>query len=361
MNWLRLPLALAAVCLLTGCEEDPTSPQTPALGPPGRLYVANQTDSTMYVYDTETLERVDSFPAGLNQPHFVRFSDDLAKFYVVSRDFNGRLARFNAATNTLEDVEPLPGLFPTSIGITPDGLFGYVADFSAVGVETRVYKVNLATLTIVDSISAGASTHDVDITSDGSIVVATNMGDVITMIYTDADTVHQVSIDPDSIYAPSRMKYMPYGLTIDHKDSLVYIACLHHHNVTAQVRVLDLMTRQIVDSLYLPIDHLVGHGDPSGATLVELSPDDAYLYVTTQWDNTIQVVRLATRTVIELPVEVGRTFGVSATDDGSRVYFTGAGNANDSGYVFIMDTDTHNLIDSIKVGRNPFGLRWRPL
>ena len=363
MNWKRLALVLAAVCLLAGCEEDPTAPPNPTLGPPGRLYVANQTDSTIYVYNTETLERVDSFPAGIAQPHFIIFSPAMDVFYTLAREGPpGHIAKFNAATNSLIATGSLPAVFPTSMAITPDGLFGYVADFSATGVETRVYKVNLGTLTIVDSVSAGASTHDVDITSDGSIVVATNMGDVITMIYTDADTVFQLSIDPDSLYAPSRMKYMPYGLTIDHKDSLAYIACLDHHNVPAQVRVLDLALRQIVDSFYVPIDHIVAHGDPAGPTLVELSPDDAYLYLTTQWDNSIQTLRLATRTVVEVPVEVGRTFGVSGTADGSRVYFTGAGvTPVDTGYVFVVDGGTHLVIDSIRVGRNPFGLRWRPL
>lgn len=358
-----MALAALLVCLavvFNACDETTVQPPE-SLGPPGRLYVANQTDSTIYVYDTETLARVDSFPAEINQPHFIKFSPDLTKFYVVSRDFNGRLARYNAASNSLEDVAALPGLFPTSIAITPDGLFGYVCDFSAVGVETRVYKVNLQTLAIIDSISAGASTHDVDITSDGAIVVATNMSDIITMIYTDADTMYPVSIDPDSTYAITRQKYMPYGLTIDHKDSLAYIACLDHHEVLAQVRVLDLALRQIVDSIYLPIDHIVHYGDPSGPTLVELSPDDAFLYVTTQWDNTIQIIRLATRTIVEIPVEVGRTFGVTATDDGSRVYVTAAGATNATGRVYILDGETHDLIDSLDVGRNPFGIRWRPL
>jgi YVTN family beta-propeller protein len=358
---LRIGLFCACVAVtLAACDEStPIEPVT--MGPPGRLYVANQTDSTIYVYDTETLTRVDSFPAQINQPHFIKFSPDHSKFYMISRDFNGRLARFNTATNSLEAAAALPGLFPTSIAITPDGLFGYVCDFSAAGQETRVYKVNLQTLSIVDSISAGASTHDVDITSDGSIVVATNMSDVITMIYTDADTVHPVSIDPDSVYAVTRQKYMPYGLTIDHRDSLAYIACLDHHEVHAQVRVLDLALRQIVDSFYLPIDHIAAHGDPAGPTLVELSPDDAYLYVTTQWDNSIIILRLATRTVFEYPVEVGRTFGVTATDDGSRVYVTAAGVQNDFGRVYVIDGKTRNLIDSLNVGRNPFGIRWRPL
>ncbi len=361
-EWTRL-FALAAFVVVAGCTEDPTSSGTPTAGPPGRLYVANQTDSTVYVYNTETLERVDSFPAGIVQPHFIRFSDDLSFFYLLSRDGPpGRIAKFDATTNEMLASAPLPGVFPTSMAITPDGTFGYVCDFSAAGVETRVYKVNLQSLTIVDSISAGASTHDADITSDGSLVVATNMSDIITMIYTDADTVHQVSIDPDSIYAVTRQKYMPYGLTIDHKDSLAYIACLDHHEVLAQVRVLDLALRQIVDSFYLPIDHIVHYGDPSGPTLVELSPDDAYLYITTQFDNTIQVLRLATRTVQEIPVEVGRTFGVSCTDDGSRVYITAAGVVpTQQGRVYILDGTTHDLIDSLDVGKNPFGLRWRPL
>lgn len=360
MSTKALILLFLALAVMAGCD-DPTSSEPPKLGPAGRLYVANQTDSTIYVYDTETLERVDSFPAQVGQPHSIKFSNDHSKFYAVSREFNGRLARYNGATNAFEDAEALPGLFPTAMAISPDGVFGYVCDFSAPSVATRVYKVNLATLTIVDSMSAGASTHDVDITTDGSIVVATNMSDLITMIYTDADSVFQVSIDPDSLYPLSRQKFMPYGLTIDHKDSLAYIACLEHHEVHAQVRVLDLKQRQIVDSFYLPIDHTTENGDPAGATQLELSPDDAYLYVTTQWDNSIIVLRLSTRTVVEFPTEVGRTFGVTGTDDGSRVYVAAAGAPNEVGRVYILDGQTHQLIDSLNVGHNPFGLRWRSL
>lgn len=320
----------------------------------------NQTDSTIYVYDTETLKRVDSFPARINQPHYIRFSSDLKYFYLISRDFNGRVAKFDAQADTFIAAQPLPGLFPTSMAITPDGLYGYVCDFSAAAQETRVYKVDLQTLVIIDSISAGASTHDADITSDGKLVVATNMSDMISMIYTDADSVHPVSIDPDSTYAYTRRKYGPYGLTIDHKDSLAYIACLHHHEAHAQVRVLDLAQRTIVDSIYLPInfDHVA---DPAGPTLVALSPDDAYLYVTTQWDNSIIIVRLATRTVIEYPVETGRTFGVTVTDDGSRVYVAASNIQNSIGRIYVLDGKTFELIDSLDVGRNPNGIRWRPL
>jgi DNA-binding beta-propeller fold protein YncE len=312
------------------------------------------------VYNTENMARVDSFPARINQPHFIRFSPDLKYFYVISRDYNGRIAKYDAGADTLIAAQPLPGLFPTSVAITPDGQFGYVCDFSAPSRTTRVYKCNLQTLAIVDSISAGASTHDVAITSDGKIVVATNMSDQITMIYTDVDSVTQISIDPDSLYPTSRIKYGPYGIAIDHKDSLAYIACLHHHEAPAQIRMLDLATRHIVDSIYLPInfDHVA---DPAGATQCVLSPDDQYLYVTTQWDNSIQIVRLTTRTIIEYPVEVGLTFGVTISADGSRVYVTAANIQFQTGRVYILDGHTFDLIDSLDVGRNPYGLRWRPL
>ena len=83
-----------------------------------------------------------------------------------------------------------PHVQPTAIAITTDSRYGYVCNFSSAIDPTVINKYDLTTLTRVDSMQAGITTHDVKITSDGSTVIACNrFSDNVTLVHTDGDTV----------------------------------------------------------------------------------------------------------------------------------------------------------------------------
>ena len=213
-------------------------------------------------------------------------------------------------------------------------------------------------MTVVDSVPAGAMTHDLKITKDGRWVVACNRNtEDITIVDTQADTVIVVGIDPDSVYAPTGSpKYGPFGVAIGRGDSLAFIACI----VGDQVRVLNIKSQRIVDSIDVPHIHSDSH--PHGATLMALSPNNEVIFVTTQWSNHVMAIRVSDKQVLaEIEFSVGRSFGISISDDGSRVYVACANLTNQPGMVYAIDGTTLRKVASSLVGLNSFGLIWRPL
>ncbi len=329
--------------------------------PYGRLFVANQTDATIFEYDTRTLLRIDSIPAGVLDPHYLEIDPNAEKYYAVTRALlaGGAIARYDAASNSFEQSVNVPGsVIPTAIAVTKDGQYGYVCDFSAGTTPGNIYKYQLSDLSLVDQFGTGASTHDLKITHDGKIVIAASLNsDNVTFIYTDADSVHLFSLDadPENFYEPSGNSYYgPYGVNTNHANTEAYAACLH----AKQLRIIDISQRRVVDSVMIPVTATI---QPAGPTLMAVTPDDHYLYVATQYGNTVVVVDLTTRSVVkELTSPTNRPFGATVSGDGSRVYVACVNDMNQRGSVLVIDTATQEIVNTIPVGRNSFGLIWAP-
>ncbi len=344
------------VAALSSCGDNGTSAtNSGAQNPAGRLYALNQTDATLYIYDTKTLQRLDSIPTMVDRPHYIQFSPTGDFFYIVTLEPTGRIAKFDARTNVFVDsVTAPPAVQPSAIVITPDGKTGYVCNFSSPGRRTEINKYDLTTMQHVGSFPAGVTTHDLKITSDGSVIVACNRyGDNLTLLYPDADTVTFVSIDPDSLYADDSHKYGPFGVAIDHRDSLAFIACMD----ALQVRVLDIAARTIVDSIDIPVDSAFIYGP----TLLAVSPDDKTVYVTTRGGNSIVVFDVPTMTVVaDIKLSTPYPFGIDISADGSRVYAACVGNLTGNGAVQIIDGKTLVPMSTLTTGRGTFGLTWAP-
>ena len=256
-NIRALVLVSMGMMALGACNNDSAGMgggNTPAPNPVGKLFVLNQTDSTIYIYDTKTFTRIDSFPAQVAAPHYIRFSPDGLNYYVVTLEFNGRVAKYETATNNfLGFARTNTSLFPAAIAFNSTGQFGYVCDFTSGVNLSKMYKFDLSTMTVVDSLPSGAMSHDLKNTSDGRWIIACNRNtEDITIVDTQNDNVTRVGIDPDSIYAPTGApKYGPFGVEIGPNDSLAYIACIK----ADQIRVLDIAQQTIVDSLFIPHIH----------------------------------------------------------------------------------------------------------
>ncbi len=354
--------ALLAGLLAFGCDDDDNGP-TGSRGddnPAGRLYVANQTDNTIYVYDTRTMTRIDSFSSVIETPHFVRISPDGSYLYAVGRETPGQFAKFSLADNNLVDSLTAGGdLYPTAIATSPDGSIGYVCDFTDPSKLGKLHQFNLNTMTFLDSqVTVGSASHDLQITSDGEIVVVGNFGtDNISLVYPTGDSAVNVDVRPGNPVPAGSPVCGPYGIAIDHSDSLAFIAC----RLSNEIRVLDLASRTIVDSIPIPVQ---GTGSLFGPTLMAVSPDNSKLYITTQLENTVAVLRLATRRVIaQIELGVIRPFGIDCSDDGSRYYVACVNNENplldQTGRVYVIDGATNVLIDSVDVGKNSYGLAFK--
>jgi len=355
-----------AMLVFIGCGNDkktPTGGGNTSTNPTGRLYVLNQADNSIFKYDTKTLQVLDTVPSVIKLPHYIEFSPDGQFYYIVTLEHpTGHIAKYDAMADTLIDSVQVPtSVLPSAIAITADGAFGYVCNFTfsrQSPVPARIYKYKLDNFDTVSTIQAGLTTHDLKITSDGSVVIACNRNsDMLNMIYPKMtpDSVARISMDPDSGWVDGKNTYGPFGVAISHNDSLAFIACMD----AGQVRVLDIAAQKIIDSIDIP------GSDPAGTlkgpTLLAVSPDDDIVWVTTQFGNSVVGFRVSTMTVVaNIPFEIGKSFGVTISDDGSRVYVACVGETKKHGRIYVIDGNTFTKVDSLDVGELSFGLIYRP-
>ena len=346
-------LGLLSFVFISSCDRKGTDHNTHGYG---HLYVLNQSSGTIYVYDDTSLNRVDSFGSAIPNPHWLEYDPNGQFYYVVSRIQPGHIAKFDALTNALMDSTTMDGnVFPTSLAITSDGQYGYLCDF---GLNLgHIHKYNLSTMDFVDSsFSNGAASHDLMFTSDYSKLVACSRNtDDVTIVYFPGDTVNIFPLDTDNV-RPNPPVYAPYGVHIDHNDSLAYITCLFG----GQVKVFDLYTRQVVDSIIIPY---IGGGSGctgvAGPSLSAISHDDSKIFVTTQCGNSLVVARTSDGQILaDIPFSAPLSFGVKMNHDGSRVYVACANLPGQPGRVYVIDGNSLEKLDSVDVGLNSFGLFW---
>lgn len=354
LTWM---VCLAIVMLLPlGCGDDDEGVTKPAnTNPEGRLYVLNQADATMYVYDTRTMTRVDSVFTHVENPHYIEFSPDGDNFYIISLEASGFFAKFDADSNFfIDSAAAPPAVQPSAIAITADNKFGYICDFIIDG-TSRIYKYDLDSMKLDTFLQSGNRTHDLKITSDGSTIIACNAGsDNLTLIDVATDNVTFVDVGPDP-QPETGGNYGPWGIIIDHRDSLAFVACMHSRDI----RVLDIAARQIVDSIPIPVAPGILI---SGPTLLAVSPDNDVVFVTTQNGNSVVAVSVSTKdTLADIPLGIPNPFGITMSDDGSRIYVACIGVPGSRGWIYSIDGNSYAKVDSIAVGTNCFGLIWRPL
>ncbi len=355
-GWAAIACLCMAIGWLTvGCGDDELVNPVPG-GPDGRLYVLNQTDTTIYVYDTRTLTRIDSLHSVVAKPHYIEFAPDGQKFYITTLETSGHMARYTTTGNAFDtSIGMRPAVQPSAIAITADNQFGYICNFSSPSTRTEIHKYNLVTMQWIKQLQAGAITHDIKITSDGKVVIACNRNtDDLTLIYTDVDSLTFVAVGAQPSL-PGQQIYGPFGVAIDHKDSLAFIACMD----ALQVRWLDIATRTIVDSIAIPVN--TAGTLIAGPTLMAVSPDDDVVFVSTRQGNSVVVFRVSTKTILaDIPLETPSPFGITMSDDGSRVYVACINKTMQPGRVYVIDGHSYVKTDSIDVGRNSFGLIWQP-
>lgn len=344
-----LTVFLLLLALVT-CGDKGTDPPPPNTNPEGVLYVLNQNDSTMYIYDSHTLARIDSIRTGVPaNPHHMEFDPQHEYAYVIGRTSPGQIARFHLHDNEFESLITAPfAIFPTSMVTSGDGATGYVCDFSIVSGGGRIHRINLSTMAFTDSIyQSGSQTHDIKATTNRDILVAANyQTDNVTIVYLNGDSVTFVDCEPGG-NNPSTTNEGPYGIAIDHNDSLVYIFC----RLSRKIRVMDLAARTIVDSISVPGSSTA---DLYGPSLGVINAANTKLYVTSQKDNLVHIINLTNRTVIKsIPTGATQPFGITFSDGEARLYVSCV-NAGGLGHIYLIDPTTDNIVDSIIAGHGTY-------
>ena len=226
-------------------------------------------------------------PTDIDGPHNITGAPDGTSYYVTIAHGTpfGSLWKLDAKRDSLIGRAQVE-LFPTTITLTPDGQFAFVANSDFHGDHPRT--------------------------------------NVVSVVHT--PTMNKITDIPACD--------MPHGVKVNHAGTRVYVSCMH----SDEILQLDVATFGIARRARTGEGHVVAAAGPAhhgpaapvaasagkecSPTFVSVSPDDARLYVACNYGNSLQVWDAARFTrIAEIPVGKG-AYNVEPSPDGKLVVVT---------------------------------------
>ncbi len=293
---------------------------------PSRVYVPNGQSATVSVIDPATFQVVDTYPVGRLPQHVVP-SYDLRTLYVN-----------NNQGNSLTPIDPVTGKpgpeipvdDPYNLYFSPDGKYALVMAER----EQRIDVRDPTTWELITSISVPhPGVNHADFTADGQTMLASCefSGWVVRIDLPTFQVTGELEVGGE----PIDVRLAPDG-------AVFYVA--NHVKNGGGVSVVD------------PVSMTEAEFIPTGAGAHGLYPsrDATQLYVTNRVAGSVTVVDFATRApVTTWTIDGGGSpdmGGVSA--DGTQFWVSG----RYDDVVYVFDTVTGGLLQTIPVGHGPHGL-----
>lgn len=306
-------------------------------------------------------------PADIDGPHNITTSPD-QRWYFISVAHGtpyGTLWRFDATTDTVAGRAPLE-YFPTTISLTPDGDFAFVAnsdfhgDRPRVNTITVVYTPDMVTIT---DIAACDMPHGVKVNHAGTAVWISCMHSDellqidpgILEVVRRAPTGSGMAMPAAGGHAgmnhgataasspPVDNECAPTFVSVSADDRTLYVAC--NHKGTLQVWDAESLTMR----KEIPVG--------AGAYNVEPSPDGRYVVVTNKKAQSASIVDAKTLTeVARVPTTKKIVHGVAFSPDSRYAYVTQESIGSDPGAVDVIDLTTLTRVSSTPLPAQPTGI-----
>ncbi len=225
-------------------------------------------------------------PADIDGPHNITMAPDMKSYFVTIAHGVpfGTLWRFDSSNDSVMGRATVE-LFPTTIAVTPDGEFAFVANSDFHGDRPRTNVV--------------------------SIVHVPTMAKITDLPACD----------------------MPHGVKVNHAGTFAYVSCMNSDEIveidintfgiTRRAKIGKGHTMNVAGTDHAAMNHAPPAdqagilGKECAGTFVSVSPDDKTLYVACNYGNTVQVWDAAALTLIkEIPVGVG-AYNVEPSPDGT--------------------------------------------
>jgi YVTN family beta-propeller protein len=316
-----------------------------------------------------TLDRVvpvGVMPSDIDGPHNITVSPDGKSYYVTIAHGTpyGSLWRLNAAGDSITGRAQVE-LFPTTISITPDGQFAFVAnsDFHGDHPRTNVVSVvHTPTMTKITDVPACDMPHGVKVNHGGTRVYISCMHsdeilqlDVATfaisrraktgqghaMAAAPAGSQHHGPAAPAA--AAGSNECSPTFVSVSPDDKRLYVAC----NYGNSVQVWDAATMTKLKEI--PVG--------KGAYNVEPSPDGKLVIVTNKKDQSISLIDAVRLTEIaRIPTSKKIVHGVAYSPDRRFAYISSESIGADPGAVDVIDLAAKKVVASVAVPAQPTGI-----
>ena len=349
---------IAVLAVLTGFVASP---------PPGyRILVASESGDivTQLTWDGTALAvakivPVGIMPADIDGPHNVTAAPDGSAWYVTIAHGTpyGSLWKMSAGSDTLLGRAQVE-MFPTTIGLTPDGALAFVANSDFHGDHPRVNVVTIvqtASMTTVTNLPACDMPHGVKVNHAGTLVYVSCMNsDEILEIDRQNLRIRRRHATGEGMTAaampihsgasgPPRHDCMPTFVSVSPDDRRLYVACNHGN------------TLQVLDAASLELVREIPVG--TGAYNVEPSADGKWIIVTNKKAQSVSLVDAQNLTeVAKIPTSKPLPHGVAYSPDGRWAFISQESVGIDPGAVDVIDLTTRARVASIPVPRQPTGI-----
>ena len=332
--------------------------------PPYRVAVVSESgDIVTWLNPTATGLEVDRvvpvgiMPSDIDGPHNITVSPDGASYYVTVAHGTpfGSLWKMDTRRDSLLGRAQVE-LFPTTIALTPDGQFAFVANSDFHGDHPRtnlVSVVHTPTMTKITDIPACDMPHGVKANHAGNRVYVSCMHsdeilevDVGTLSLTrraatgDAEGPHPSSTHHSAGCSPTFVSVSP-------DDKRLYVAC----NSGNSLQVWDAGSFKRIKEIR------VG----TGAYNVEPSPDGKLVIVTNKKDQSISLIDAVGLTELaRVATSKKIVHGVAYSPDGRRAYISCESIGIDPGAVDVIDLATRKRVATVAIPGQPTGITVLP-
>lgn len=320
----------------------------------------------------ERVVPVGIMPADIDGPHNLAVSPDNRYYYmsIAHGTPYGTLWKMDAGNDTLAGRAPLE-MFPTTIGLTPDGELAFVANSDFHGDHPRVNVVSVVhtpTMSTITHLPACDMPHGVKSNHAGTRVYISCMNsdelleiEVATLRITRRGSTgagHDMNAmsgmdhaaathapPPASAPAPAKAddSCAPTFVTVSPDDRTLYAACNHGNSV----QVWDAASFTKVKEI--PVG--------TGAYNIEPSPDGLWLIVTNKKAQSFSLLDARTLTeVVRVPTTKKIVHGVAWAPDGRYAFISQESIGADPGAVDMFDLTTRKTVATVPVPAQPTGI-----
>jgi len=317
--------------------------------PSYRIYVASESGDivTQLTWDGAALRTVKVVPVGImpadiDGPHNVTVSPDGKYWYVTIAHGtpHGTLWQMAVDGDTVVGKAPLE-MFPTTIAITPDGDWAFVAnsdfhgDHPRTNVVSIVYTPQMATLV---NLPACDMPHGVKVNHAGTKVYVSCMN---------SDEI--LEVDRQSLRVARRHKAAaahdcsPTFVSVSPGDERLYVACNHGNTL----QVLDAGTLELIKEI----------PTGAGAYNVEPSPDGKWVIVTNKKAQSISLIEaVALVEAARIPTTKKLPHGIAYSPDNRYAFISVESVGADPGAVDVIDVTAKVRVASTPVPLQPTGI-----
>lgn len=298
------------------------------------IWVTNERDDTISVIDTDTLQVTRTIAVG-ERPRGITFAHDYSVVYVCA-----------SASNAVQVIDPVSGEIlhdlpsgedPEQFVLHPDGKHLYIANED----DAITTVVDVDSRTVVAQISVGIEPEGMAVSPDGKIVITTSET---------TNMAHWIDTETQTLFANTLVDSRPRDANFVKNGAELWVSAEIGGTVTVFSSADQTELAKIRFEIPGVLPELI---QPVGFVLTK---DEKTAFVALGPSNHVAVINAETYTVEDYILVGRRVWHMDFNGDQSQLFTTNGV----SGDVTVIDVASRTAVQTIPVGRFPWGAAYRP-